>query len=365
MLISLIIFLVLLSLLVFIHELGHFMVAKWTGMRVDEFGIGFPPRLLKYRRGDTLYSLNAIPLGGYVKIHGENPEDKDEDPRSFQNRSVWARLLVIIAGVTMNLAFAYLVMVVAFSFGFVSIGQNLEEIPGASVKESQVLVAEVQPGSPGEKANLAPGDIIKTLKDSSGTEYKITTVDSLQEYNKAHQTKGQLEVQITYDRVGDIRKTQVTMNQTGPALGIGIQAFNTVRVPFWRAPAVAARECGYILQATWDALRGFANKLFIHAELDEKVSGPVGIYQATASATKQGLIPTIFLMVALSLNLALLNILPIPALDGGKLVFLFSEAVFRRRVVAERIENAISLVGISLLIVLILIVSVRDVIRLF
>lgn len=151
-----------------------------------------------------------------------------------------------------------------------------------------------------------------------------------------------------------------TINASGPALGVAVEDINYVKVPFYRSPEVAVKGIAYIGDATWQALKGFGVKLFTKAELDETVSGPVGIYRATASAADQGWASIVFLTAALSVNLALLNIMPIPALDGGKLVFLVIEGVFRKRVVSEQIENAVTGLSFFALIALIAVISLRD-----
>ncbi|HSI21290.1 MAG TPA: site-2 protease family protein [Verrucomicrobiae bacterium] len=365
-LLTLIAFLLILGVLVFIHELGHFAVAKWMGMKVDEFAIGFPPRIWSKRKGETLYSLNAIPFGGYVKIHGETPESQDEDPRSFEQKSVWARMAVIVAGVTMNVLFAFVILTVAFSVGFVSISQDLEQVPGATKRQTQVLVADIQEGGGADKAGVKPGDLIKGFVSSEdGAFTEVTTVAQLTAYTKTQQELGISTVKISLNRNGELIETTAEIAKEGPPLGVYIQPFSTVRVPVWQAPIVAVKEIGAIIAVTWDALAGFWNKLFFSAQLDPNVSGPVGIYQATGSATQAGAISTIFLIVALSLNLALLNILPIPALDGGKLLFLIIEAIIGKKRMNRRLESAITFAGFVMLIGLILILSVRDVIRLF
>ena len=183
MLLSILIFIIVLSILVFVHELGHFAVAKWTGMKVDEFALGFPPRIWAKKKGETTYALNAIPFGGYVKIHGENPDQQDDDdPRSFDQKPVWARIAVVIAGVTMNMLFALVVLTVAYSVGFVSLPQDLEKVPGAQVTKGQVIISAIEKDSPADRAGLQPGDILLSLKDPSGQEIAISSIQQLVHY---------------------------------------------------------------------------------------------------------------------------------------------------------------------------------------
>ena len=176
MLLSIFVFLFVLSVLVFVHELGHFMVAKLMKMRVDEFAIGFPPRLYAKQFGETVYAINAIPMGGYVKIHGENPEQIDKDPGSFQHKPIWARIAVIVAGVFMNLLFAFVVLSIAYSVGFISVSQNLSTIPGAVVKNSQIYITQILPASAAERASLQPGDRVVSFSDPTTGEDRKSVV---------------------------------------------------------------------------------------------------------------------------------------------------------------------------------------------
>jgi regulator of sigma E protease len=365
--ISLIVFLLVLGFLVFIHELGHFAVAKWTGMRVDEFAIGFPPRLWAKKRGETTYAINAIPFGGYVKIHGETPheEGEDADPRSFDQKPVWARLAVMLAGVTMNALFAIVALTVAFSFGFSSVAQDLSKVPGATVIKHDVLVTNVVKDGPADQADLHPGDFVREFITPDGTVREIRTINELVDYAKELQAAGYDHVTINYKRNGENATLVSKINPEGYALGVSIQSQDTVRVPVWQAPKVAVKETGAIIDVTWDALKAFGAKLFAHGQLDQNVSGPIGIYQATATATKVGFAEVLFIMIVLSLNLALLNLLPFPALDGGRVLFLIIEGIFRKRVIQRHIEHALTTLSFILLIGLMVILTARDIFHLF
>lgn len=366
-LISLLIFLLVLGFLIFIHELGHFLVAKWTGMRVDEFAIGFPPKLWSWKRGETKYCINAIPFGGYVKIHGEAHQDDETkpDPRSFDQRPLWARLIVMLAGVSMNVIFAFVALVVAFAVGFSSIGQDLTKLPGAQVLEQQVLITGVVADLPAAQAGLQPGDIIDQFTTPDGQQYEVKTVDQLTQYTKQFQDNGILEVEIAYDRNGT--KSQVTSQVKADelALGVMIQGLDKVKLPAGQAISAAWKECGLIVQVTWDALKVFGQKLFVHGELDQNVSGPIGVYQVTAAAAQIGFMQVVFVMIVLSLNLALLNLLPLPALDGGKILFLLVETLFPNKVVYRQIENILTTISFVLLIGLMVVLTLRDAFRLF
>jgi regulator of sigma E protease len=364
-LLTLVLFLLILGVLIFVHELGHFAVAKWTGMRVDEFAIGFPPRIWSKKKGETTYALNAIPFGGYVRIHGESPESQDEDTNSFDKKSVWSRMAVVLAGVTMNVLFAFVILTVAFSVGFSSISQDLTKVPGAVFTQNKVLVLDLAKGGAAEKAGIKAYDIIQSFTDLATGETKtVVTLQDLTSYTKAEQVAGHLAMTMAYQRNGENLTVPVTLATEGAPLGVYIQPIESVRVPAWRAPVVAAKELWGYMGYIWDSLKGFGAQLF-HAKLDPNVSGPVGVYQATGVASSQGLASVIQLIVSLSLSLALLNVLPIPALDGGKFLFLIIEAVAGKRIVGRKFEAVVTAAGFAVLIGLILILSIRDVIHLF
>jgi regulator of sigma E protease len=362
---TLILFLLILGVLVFVHELGHFAVAKWTGMRVDEFALGFPPRIFAWKKGETTYALNAVPFGGYVKIRGEAPDSEEADPRAFNNKSVWARIAVIVAGVTMNVLFAFVVLTIAFSVGFSSYAQDLSKIPGAVVKSSQVVAIGTLDGSPAAKAGIKPGDVITGFKASDGSQTKVSNPEQMIAYTQSLQAAGTTTIQVEYLRDGASKEVRSDVNPTGAALGVSIASDATTRVPVWRAPGAAFKEMGFIFRLTWDTLGQFAHKLFFSAQLDPSVSGPVGIYQATGQARQQGTTSLIFLLVALSLNLALLNILPIPALDGGRLFFLIIELIFGKKAVNVRVESAVTFAGFVVVMGCIVLLSARDLWNIF
>lgn len=367
-LVSVIAFVLLLGVLIFVHELGHFMVAKWCGMRVDQFSIGFAPHIFRKTKGETEYVIGVVPFGGYVKIRGENSEEEfSDDPRSFERKPVWQRISVILAGITMNVLFAFVVLSVAFSVGFSSFAQDLTKEPGATVVTSRVIIVQVAEDAPAKAAGIRTGDLLKNVSTLDASEsYPIFTTQDLQEKTKGFQEAGIRRIALDIEREGEPLRVESDLSLPGsPALGVLIQPYNAVRVPFYRAPIVAAKEMTAIIQVTWSALADFGSRLFTKAQLDPNVSGPLGIYQATSVATKMGFEQVVFLSVALSLNLALLNILPIPALDGGRFVFLLSEAIFRRRVVAQKIEQAVTAASFFALMLLFVVLTVRDVFKFF
>lgn len=349
------IFVVVLVILIFIHELGHFLAARMVGISVDEFGLGFPPRIWSKKKGDTLYSLNALPLGGFVKLAGEYGTS-DTSPGTFAGATVWRRILVVIAGVIMNFALAWFIFAVGYQFGLPPVTQDLTQYRGAQVTESNIQVGRVIAGTPAEQAKLQTGDVLRSATDQAS----FTSTVDFQNYTRSH--AGQM-IELTVERAGAPVKVTVALGQSTAPLGVEIASDMRVKLPFGSALRAATMEVWGITKGIGQTLwRLISSPLKSHATAD--LSGPIGIYQATSAAAQAGGDILILLVALLSVNLAVLNILPIPALDGGRLVFLIVEAVARRRVVREEIEGFVTTLGFILMIGLLILLTVRDIIRL-
>lgn len=357
--INIIIFIFILGILVLIHEIGHFVAAKKCGMVVEEFGVGFPPRLFSKIRKGTLYSINLFPLGGFVKIKGEHYEEDEEsgkNPKLFYNRPLGARVIVVIAGVIMNLIFGWFILAIGFSFGFPSLSRDLSQISGAEVIRQEVIVAQVNKNSAAGKAGIKAGSAIIS---SEGITFK--TLDQVQKFSKNHQ--GKEVVFLIKDLDNNFKKVRVKLAENDAPLGIVIIPDNLIRFSPEQAFWEAAKETASIVGLTGKALGSLISDLFVRGKISEQISGPVGIYRATARATEVGFTAVVMIAVILSINLALINIVPFPALDGGKLAFLLIEAIFRKRVIAIHIEQAIEAIGFFLLILFVLAVTYKDIIR--
>lgn len=348
-------FLAVLVVLILVHELGHFLAARVVGIRVDEFGLGFPPRLWSKKRGDTIYSLNALPLGGFVRLAGEFGTGQKPEPGSFMAASVWRRIFVVCAGVLMNLALAVVLLWGGLMKGLPPITQDLSTYPGAVVNEKAVEVRGVVDNSAAAKAGLQAGDILLSATDQA----TFSDLADFQSYtkNKAGQT-----VEIQLDRQGSQITLPVTLGSGDAPLGVEITSDWQVRLPFWSAGRGAFVE-------VWGMISGIGRTLWSlvsaprNNPIVDDLSGPIGIYQATTAAAQMGFEAVLVIVVLLSVNLAVINILPIPALDGGRLLFLLIEAVARRRVVREEFEAAASSIGFVLLIGLLVLLTARDILR--
>ncbi len=341
--ITIVAFLGILAVLIIAHEFGHYITARASGVKVEEVGIGFPPRLLSFKRGETMYSLNAIPLGGYVKMAGE------EDPKvagSLASKRIPLRLLTLSAGSLMNLLLPLLLFSVAFM------------VPH-SVIYGQVQVDEIAANSPAARAEIVAGD---TILEVNGKQ--VNSVGDLQRYIQLNLGQAiTLLVRHTDDAVEEARVVPRWQPPEGEgAIGVAVRTVSPTVVrqsyPFWQAIPMGVREC-------IDTFTLFKNGIIsmIIGTAPRVVGGPVAIAQLTGEVAKAGLSPLLEFAAFLSINLAIINLLPLPALDGGRIAFVLLEAVRRGRRVPARIEGMIHMAGFALLITFILLVTYQDIIR--
>jgi len=361
---SIVIFIVVIVALIVVHEFGHFVAAKLSGMRVDEFGLGYPPRAFTFaKKGETAYTLNWLPFGGFVKIYGENGEEGGiSDPRSFSARPRILQAIVLVAGVTMNLLFAYVLITGALLLGTPR-ALSPEEIVSAHTVE--LAVASVLPSSPAEQAGLLPGDSIVSAH-SAMSEWKDVDPKSFSTFIA---NSGGNSVVLTVKRNGE-EQSLIAQPRTGLAitdqsryaLGVEVATIGTVSLSF-----IEALREGVAL--TWSAttmtvvgLLDFFYGIFtLSADLSQ-VAGPIGIAGVVGSASLQGVSYLLSIMAIISINLAIINLIPIPALDGGRLLFVIIESVIRRPIKAS-VTQAINGIGFLLLILLMLVVSVHDIFK--
>jgi len=344
-------FLVMFTLIIAVHEFGHYITARLLGMRVLEFAFGFPPRIFAIRRGGIDYSVNAIPFGGFVRILGQDDFSIEQhgagDPGSFTSKPWWAQAIVLAAGVAMNFVLAIVVLTAAFAIG--------TEAPTGAVR-----VEEVAPGSPAEAAGIQPGDVVRTIDGKT-----ITRTSELQNYIYSHAGK---EVTIVLDRgvrtVGPlviVPRPQPPENE-GP-LGVKLSEVTSppTALPLPQAFVQAARLTGDVVAQIAD----------LPAQLLARpagqpgpppVGGPIEILRVTALVSQAGLSAFLKLVGVISVNLGVLNIIPFPGLDGGRLFFVLLSAALRRRL-SPQVEAAIHAVGFVLLIGLLVVVSVADIRR--
>lgn len=364
MLVTIGVFLLVLSILVLIHEAGHFFVAKKLGVKVEEFGFGFPPRIFGKRYGETLYSINLLPIGGFVKLFGEDEAGggklgsvtdaalhaKGKNlKRAFYARPVWQRASIVLAGVVMN----FLLAVVIISYLFA--------VQGVPVASNHVIVQAVSPGSPADKVGIKPDDAIMSIDGMH-----VSTPQQLITITKEHLGE-QLTIQVQNPR-NQIQVIFVTPRIKYPknegAMGIAIANVTVKRYPWYQAPYVGTIES---FKESWMIVQGLGDAIFqaaVHKTVPKGLAGPVGIAQLTGETVQIGFNAVLSLVSLLSLNLAVLNILPIPALDGGRLFFIVLEGITRKKV-NPKIEGYAHAVGMVLLLTLILVLTFHDIIRIF
>lgn len=351
MFLTIIVFIAILGLLIFIHELGHFLIAKWAKIRVEEFAFGFPPRIASVKRGETRYAINLIPLGGYVKLYGE--EEDSKDPRAYSSKPVWIRIGVVIFGVVMNFVLAIVLMTIGFMVGMTPLVSDPATLGGQ--KSSQVMVVSVEDGSAAANAGIKQGDIINGYSSASDLQ------------NFTHSNLGKTE-NFQVRQEGQTRDLAVTLGQNKEApLGVGVVSITKVKQNFFQAIWTSIRETGAVIATIFVFLWDIIKSVFTtgHAgEAAEGATGPVGLFNFTSAAIKVGWIYVLQLVIILSINLGIINALPFPALDGGKILFLSLEGIFRKKVIRQEVENIIHLVGFGLLILLMIAITYRDVVNL-
>ncbi len=344
-------FILMLGLLVLVHEAGHFFVAKAAGVKVEEFGIGFPPRALSRRIGETEFSLNWIPFGGYVRMLGQDdfhPDQTSDDPRSFERASPLWRIAISLAGVTMNLLLAVLLLWGGYMIG----------MPSFIRAGERAVIHQILPDRPASESGLLAGDRITAIEgieitSSGGVAEALLPLAGKRTSIQVERGTEQILLPITPDEGGKI----------------GIELSTELVRPYLKGGPLTA--LGYALQdvqkgtvMTLAGLRDLGVTLVTRFRLTEEVGGPVRIAQATYYAVKVGWDMLLQLAALLSLSLALLNILPIPALDGGHVLFTLIE-ILRGKPLSKRLQQTILSIGMGALLLLIAATIIQDVVLLF
>jgi len=365
---SVIIFIIILAILILVHEFGHFIVAKKSGVRVDEFGLGFPPKIFSKKFGETLYTLNAIPFGGFVKIFGEDPhgeEIKEEDKKtSFFYKPKWVQALILVAGVTFNLIFAWLLISSSFVMG-VSVPTDYSGL--GEVKNVNLTITDVLKDSPANKSGLQSGD--KLISLSSG---KVVLEGS--ELNPENtkkiisESKNEI-IELSYKRGDDLPKT-ISIKPSLDAesgenfIGIVMENIGTLKLSPHLALLEGAKTTYLFTKNTAIGLGDFFWKIITLKSDFSGVSGPVGIATIVGEANSLGFVYLLSLVAIISINLAVINLVPFPALDGGRLLFILIEVIIRRPISPKFVIGA-NAVGFVLLIILMIFVTGHDIVRLF
>lgn len=349
---TLLLFVATFTVIIAVHELGHYLTARLLGMRVLEFAFGFPPRIAAFRKGGIDYSINAIPFGGFVRILGQDDfairQVGEGEPGSFTSKPWWAQAVVLVAGVTMNLLLAIVVLTATFAMG-------------TSAPTGQVRISEVKPGSPADAAGIRVDDVVR---DVDGRAVKSSR--DLVLYTREHRG---VEISLRLDRNGRPLPPIRAVPRKGPPEGEGPLGIVLEDV---MAPATGGlpQAFGNALALTVDIVQQIAAlpaQLFgdrnVSPDGPPQIGGPIEIYRVTGQVSQFGIAAFLRLVGVLSINLAVLNIIPFPALDGGRLLFVLIGGIFRRRL-APQVEAAVHAVGFVLLLAFIVAVSISDIRRL-
>lgn len=339
--------LIVFGLLIFVHEFGHFIVAKLVGIRVEEFSIGMGPKAFSTQKGETLYSIRLLPIGGYVKMTGETGIEEEDvliknDPKRFNNKTVAERAAVVVAGPLMNFFLAIVLFALVFAFF------------GIPTADNSTIIGEIIPNSPAEKAGLESGDKIVAIDGQNVNEWSQMV--------KLIHSQPDKELNFTIERRGQTLKYQITP-QLDPDNNIGL--IGVTPSTYWDK-ANPLKAIGLACQRTWDIIKltflGIIQMVSGQMGAGD-VAGPVGIIQMIGESARFGLIYLINLTALISINLGLLNLLPIPALDGSKLIFLGIEGIRGKPIDVQK-ENMVTIIGFALLMTLMLFVTYQDIVRL-
>jgi regulator of sigma E protease len=361
-------FVVIFSILILVHELGHFAMARKAGIKVEEFGIGLPPQakvLHKDKKG-TEYSLNWIPFGGFVRMYGEDAADDKilKDKKSFASKTLGQRTSVILAGVFMNFVLAWVLITLGFTFGmkpFLITQEDVQKGIESGIVETQhvIYVHEIEPGSPLSNTDVKPGDAIVAINNAPAptsenlssviypdSDINLTVLSGSNEYS--------LDVRANSDgKIGfTVSDEQMVAN------------VETIKYPFYKAPIIAIAEVGRLSVLTVKMLGDVIVSLVAKLTIPDGVAGPVGIATMTHTFVKQGFMALVQFMALISISLGVINVMPFPALDGGRFMFIIFEAITRRKPNAKW-EGIIHTVGFAALMLLIFVITWNDIVNLF
>lgn len=355
MIIALITLIIVLGLVIFVHELGHFVAAKRMGVAVEEFGFGYPPRLFGIKRKETIYSLNWLPFGGFVKIKGEQGDNKEAQD-SFAHQKIWKRAVILSSGVFMNYVLAAVLLSIGFFIGLPTV--VTEDLPLNRIHDRKIQVVSLLEESPAQQAGFEIGDVIRDINGQ-----KFTMVEEVQQYTESRPNE---EVVVTLERGQEILQKKLILkplDETGGGkMGTGLVETGMISYPWyqaiWEGVKASLYLTGQIIVAFYELLKN----LIITQTVSADITGPVGIAIITSRVARLGFIYILQFTAILSVNLAILNFIPFPALDGGRVFFLIVEKI-RRKAMNQRIESVIHTVGFFLLIALVILVTFRDVAR--
>ena len=363
---NILIFIVCIVVLIVVHEFGHFVAAKLARMRVDEFGIGYPPRAAVIGKiGETILSLNWLPFGGFVKIFGEEVDSGNiHDTSSFSSKNRFAQALVLVAGIAMNLIFAYVLITGALIAGT---PRALEPDEISSARDVKLAVAGVLPDSPAEKAGILVGDAVLSAEDGH---FVFNSADPAKFTKFVSNGKGNTTISLSIKRASGEETTLFARPVAGivasdplrPALGVEVATIGVIPLSFGSAIVEGATLTWGSIKITAVGLWNFFYDIFTLRANFSQVSGPVGIVGVVGNASADGFGNLLSIMAIISINLALINLIPVPALDGGRLLFVIIESVIRRPIKAS-VARAVNSVSFAFLVLLMVAITAHDIFK--
>lgn len=415
---SIIIFIIILLVLVVSHEFGHFIVAKKSGIRVDEFSFGFPPKLFGKKIGETTYNFNLLPLGGYVKIFGENGETEstsaqgfseakknnnrtivkeilveesiketisptgevtitetetikedikinNDESRSFANKPRYIQAMILFAGVAMNFLVAWLLLSIGFMSGLPT---SVGAVPkGATIQNQALTITSILPSSPAEKGGLKTGDKIVSLDTPTDSTKLLSSnfgTESVQNFVKAHNGE---EVSVSLIRGKEPLNVtvvpEISKQGDNAMIGISMDTIGTLKLPIYRAIWEGLKLTSDVFVGTVVGFYNLIHSAFLGQADMSTLTGPVGIVGVVNDAAKFGFIYLLSFTAFISINLAVINLIPFPALDGGRLLFLLIEKIKGSRI-KPQIANMVNMVGFGLLMILMVFITYHDIVKL-
>jgi len=345
---DILIFIIALSILVLVHEFGHFFAAKITGVRVEEFGLGLPPKIISKKFWGTVWSLNWLPIGGFCKLYGEDPSSLIKTKDSFMDKNPWQKGLIVLGGVSMNMVLAIAIFAVVYT------------VMGIPIETDKVKIIGIAKNSPAEMAGLKVDDVIISINN-----IQIKKGNELTEIVNKNRGK-----KITVGVQG-IAPIQLLARENPPAgegsLGVVISNIEMQPIRWWefyKGIGAGFKEAYFWGKIIFDGVTKMVGGLFL-GHVPKDVTGPIGMFNATSSIRlNQGFLAVIHFFGVVSVNLAVVNVLPFPALDGGRIIFVIYEMIFRKKANAK-FETMVNNLGMVILLSMIVLISIGDVRRLF
>ncbi len=361
-------FFIILIILVISHELGHFLTSRIFKVDVEEFGFGFPPRIASFKKKNTVYSINLIPLGGFVKIKGEDGNAIFGDKTNFTNQKIWKRSLIVLAGVTFNILLSFIILSSLFFVGMPTLGDttDVNELVrnGATIKNKEIMITDIAKSSPAAEYIKKDDKIIGFgLPNSLMADiYTIKGFQSFVNNNKGKEIVLKVESNNKVSNVSLIPRINPPVGEG--AMGITYTGAIIYTYPFGRNFIEAGKYINKTIQVMFSSLGKAFLSIINLKTVSKDVAGPVGIASMSGKISKMGLPFFFAFMASLSINLAFMNLLPIPMLDGGKLFFLLIEKI-KGSPLSRKIENYATIGGFVFLMTLVAIVTIKDIINLF